>query len=209
MPTNSKEERHRHWEGVYRDRSPTVVSWYQIRPDISLELIHATGKSPDATIVDVGGGASTLVDHLLDAGWSSVLVLDISETALAHVRERLGARAKRVTWIAADVTAWRPNTKIDIWHDRAVLHFFTGADDQKAYAERAKLALRHGGWAIIAGFTPGGPRKCSGLDIVQHDAHSLRALLGDAFELVDFRDELHRTPSGSTQAFRYHLFRRG
>lgn len=202
------QEPERRWDSVYRGKRPTEVSWFQSRPDISLELIHETGAPPDATIADIGGGASTLVDHLLDEGRTSILVLDVSGAALAHARARLAPRDARVTWIIADVTDWQSPCKVDIWHDRAVLHFLTEETDQKAYADTARRAVTQGGWAIIAGFAPGGPRKCSGLDIVQHDAHSLRALLGDAFTLVDTREELHQTPAGRDQAFRYHLFRR-
>lgn len=201
-------ERHNHWEGVYRDRPPTKVSWFQHRPNLSLDLIDRTGLTHAARILDVGGGASTLVDHLLNAGWTALSVLDISETALALARQRLGERAIRVTWIAADITSWQPELEIDLWHDRAVLHFLTDAGDQKAYADTARRALQHEGWMVIAGFAPGGPRKCSGLDVVQHDAASLGNLLGDQFELVDWKDESHCTPAGSLQEFRYHLFRR-
>ena len=207
MKTVSQERQH-HWEGVYHGKRPTEVSWFQNRPGISIDLIHKSGLSPDATIVDIGGGASTLVDHLLEEGRTSVLVLDISKAALAHARARLGARAACVTWIQADVTNGQPTCEVDLWHDRAMLHFLTKADDQKAYADTARQAVRRGGWVIIAGFAPGGPLKCSGLDIVQHNAKSLRSLLGDEFELVDTRDELHRTPAGGGQEFLYHLFRR-
>ena len=204
----TKTERQSHWESVYRDKRPTEVSWFQSRPEISLALIRATGLTSDATIIDIGGGASTLVDRLLDEGRISILVLDISGAALAHARARLGKRADGVTWIRADVTTWQTSREVDLWHDRAVLHFLTEPGDQKAYADAAKRALKRGGWAIIAGFAPDGPRKCSGLDIVQHDARSLNALFGDEFPLVDTRNELHRTPAGGEQAFRYHLLRR-
>lgn len=196
------QERQHHWDTVYRGKRPTEVSWFQSRPRISLDLIRETGVPPDATIVDIGGGASTLVDHLLDEGRTSVLVLDVSEAALARLAPW------RVTWIIADVTDWQPPCKVDIWHDRAVLHVLSEAADQNAHAGTAKRTVTQGGWAIIAGFAPGGPRKCSGLDIVQHDARGLRALLGNEFKLVDAREELHRTPAGASQAFCYHLFRR-
>jgi SAM-dependent methyltransferase len=200
--------RHRHWESVYASRSPGEVSWYQQRPETSLALIGATGLARDASILDVGGGASTLVDHLLASGRTALAVLDISEAALAHARARLGARSEDVEWIAADITRWHPLRQFDLWHDRAVLHFLTAATDQRAYADRLRATVKPRAWAMIAGFAPGGPLKCSGLEIVQHDADSLRALLGEAFELTDVREELHRTPWGSEQAFRYHLFQR-
>lgn len=202
-------ERNAHWQGVYESKAPDEVSWFQERPDVSLAMIDAAELPRDAAILDVGGGASTLVDHLLAAGYSSLTVLDISEAALARARARLGSSAERVTWIATDVTCWQSHAPVDLWHDRAVLHFLTASKDQQAYAAALRATVRPLGWAIIAGFAPGGPMKCSGLDIVQHDADSLRALLGEEFRLVDARDEVHRTPGNAEQAFRYHLWRRG
>ncbi len=202
------DDRRTHWEDVYSKKSPGEVSWYQATPEISLDLVRRTGLPRDAAIVDVGGGASTFVDHLLREGYSSLHILDISGHALSHARERLGAAAGRVGWIVADVTRWRPDVSADLWHDRAVLHFLTDPDDQNAYADTLRTTLKPGGWAIIAGFAPGGPRKCSGLDIVQHDATSLQRLLGPEFRLVETRDENHATPWGAPQAFRYHVFRK-
>ncbi|MCW3847914.1 class I SAM-dependent methyltransferase [Sphingomonas sp. LB-2] len=203
------DERHTHWQSVYGTKAPGDVSWFQERPDVSLTLIEATGLPSEAAILDVGGGASTLVDHLLASGHSSLAVLDISEAALEHARRRLGSEADRVQWIASDVTRWRAAAPVDLWHDRAVLHFLTARPDQEAYFDTLRAALKPGGWAIIAGFAPGGPLKCSGLEIVQHDAESLAALLDYEFRLIDTRDEVHHTPWGAEQAFRYHLFWRG
>ena len=197
-----------HWETIYREKSPEAVSWRQERPDLSIELIHQAELAPDATILDVGGGASTLVDHLLAEGRRSLIVLDISETALAHGRERLGEDAQRVKWVTADVTTWTPDIKVDFWHDRAVLHFLTKRADQDAYFRTLKRALCPSGWVMIAGFAPGGPIECSGLPIMQHDAENLQNLLGDDFTLIHAYDETHLTPSGAEQAFRYHLFHR-
>ncbi len=199
-------ERRGHWQGVYGAKAPGEISWFQERPDVSLELIEATGLANDASILDVGAGASTLVDHLIAGGHSSLAVLDISEEALRHAQARLGTDADRVRWIAADVTHWCAEKPVDLWHDRAVLHFLTVRADQKAYAETLRAALKPCGWAIIAGFAPGGPLNCSGLEIVQHDAESLAELLGYEFELIETRDEAHHTPWGAEQAFRYHLF---
>src|SRR5690606_18930920 len=160
-----------------------------------------------AAVVDVGGGASTLVDHLLEQGLAPTVV-DISHEALEHSRSRLGARADDVRWVVADVTKCRPQAQFDLWHDRAVLHFLIERASQQAYAACLRAALKPGGYAIIAGFAPGGPEKCSGLPVVQHDAASLSALLGREFELTHTRNETHRTPSGAEQAFRYHVFRK-
>ena len=206
MTETIEDERHAHWQSVYGTKAPGDVSWFQERPDVSLALIEATGLSNEAAILDVGGGASTLVDHLLGLGHSSLAVLDISEEALQHAQGRLGFDADRVQWIASDVTRWRPGAPVDLWHDRAVLHFLTAREDQQAYADTLRASLKPCGWAIIAGFAPGGPLKCSGLEIVQHDANSLAELLGYEFELIETRDEVHHTPWGAEQAFRYHLF---
>jgi SAM-dependent methyltransferase len=158
-------------------------------------------------VIDIGGGASTLTDHLLDAGYADLSVLDISETGLAQLKARLGAGAERVRWIVADITKWKPERVYDIWHDRAVLHFLMDVSDLDAYARSLRAAVRPGGIAIIAGFAPGGPEKCSGLPIVQHDHISLGALIGREFALLETRDETHHTPWNSEQAFRYHVFR--
>jgi hypothetical protein len=197
-----------HWDDVYSAKRAEEVSWHQAEPALSLKLIRRTGIARDAALVDVGGGASTLVDHLIRDGFSDVTVLDIAAPALEHSRARLGADAERATWIAADVTAWRPGKRFRLWHDRAVLHFLTEPDHQAAYARTLHAALEGDGWAIIAGFAPGGPAKCSGLPIVQHDGESLQRLLGDELDLMETHNETHLTPWGAEQAFRYHLFRR-
>jgi 2-polyprenyl-3-methyl-5-hydroxy-6-metoxy-1,4-benzoquinol methylase len=196
-----------HWQATYASKAPGEVSWFQDQPRVSLDLIHQCKAPLDAPIIDVGGGASTLVDYLLDEGRANVAVLDIADAALDHARARLGARAIEVEWIAADVTAWRPTRQFLVWHDRAVLHFLTKAEDQAAYARTLDAALAPGGFAIFAGFAPGGATRCSGLDVVQHDAASLGALFG-FLALLDVREEAHRTPWGSEQPFRYHLFER-
>lgn len=196
-----------HWDKVYSTKSPEQVSWRQARPDVSLELIGSVDLRRGAAVVDVGAGASTLVDHLLEQGFAPTVV-DISHAALEHSRSRLGARADEVRWVVADVTKCKPQAQFDLWHDRAVLHFLIERDDQQAYAACLRAALRSGGHAIIAGFAPGGPQKCSGLPVVQHDAMSLTALLGQNFEQIHTRSETHFTPSGAEQAFRYHLFRK-
>ncbi len=196
-----------HWETIYSKKPPETVSWRQERPDLSIELIYQAKLKSDATILDVGGGASTLVDHLLAERHHALAVLDISQASLTQARRRLGERARRVKWITADITTWKPDISVDFWHDRAVLHFLTERSDQEAYFRALKSAVSAGGWVMIAGFAPGGPTQCSGLPIVQHDAVSLQNLLGDDFTLLDTRHETHRTPSGAEQAFRYHLFR--
>lgn len=201
-------DRQGHWESAYSSKRPDETSWFQVRPQVSLDLIERTGVSKGAPIIDVGGGASTLVDHLLDAGYSSISVLDVAEASLAHSRARLGERAASVKWIVADITRYQPRVGHQVWHDRAVLHFLTSPIDQRAYGDALRAAVEKNGWVIIGGFAKGGPVRCSGLEIVQHDAASLAGLLGGEFSLVGERSETHRTPWAAEQLFAYHLFRR-
>lgn len=197
-----------HWENVYHTRSPLEVSWYQREPQLSLQLIDASGVAADAGIIDVGGGASVLVDRLLDHGYSRLGVLDISGAALAHARERLGGRAGEVDWFEADVTSFRAERSFGLWHDRAVFHFLTDAGDRAAYVKTLEATLAPHGHVIIATFAPGGPAMCSGLDIVQYDADKLCGELGAGFELVEQRSEMHHTPADKDQAFNFFRLRR-
>lgn len=199
-----------HWDNVYANKRADEVSWFQPRPELSLKLIHRTGAARDAAIIDVGGGASALVDTLLEDGFSDLSVLDISAAGLEQAKRRLGAGADRIDWIVADITRWRPQRgrRYGVWHDRAVLHFLTDTSSQRAYGDAVRAATQPGVWVIIGGFAPGGPMKCSGLDIVQHDAESLWALLGSDFALLETHGEIHLTPAGGEQRFRYHVFQR-
>jgi SAM-dependent methyltransferase len=200
--------RHAHWQDVYRGRAPEAASWYQPEPTVSLALIAATGLPAGAGVIDVGGGASTLVDCLLDRGFDDLTVLDVAEDSLAAARARLGDRAARVAWIAADVTAWSPDRRWDLWHDRAVFHFLTAPADQRAYVAALDRALAPGGHVVIATFAPEGPDRCSGLPVVRYDEARLGAALGPGFRFVESRREDHRTPGGATQAFLYQRYRR-
>ena len=200
--------RRAHWENVYRSKGEREVSWFQERPDISVELIRATGVDHRSAIVDIGGGASRLIDALLDEGFTAITVLDLSESALARSKARLGARGAKVQWIAADVTAWQPAKTFDVWHDRAAFHFLTEAADRDAYAQRVLQAVRPGGNVIIGTFALDGPERCSGLPVVRHDAASLAAVLGPSFAPVESRNEAHNTPFGTVQRFQFSRFRR-
>ena len=195
--------RKQHWEKVYDEKCVDEVSWYQAYPQVSLELIRETGLGPEAAVIDVGGGASVLVDHLLDAGFQRPAVLDISGSALRAARERLGDRAGEVDWIEADVTGFRAVRPFDLWHDRAVFHFLTEAEDRRFYLDALMETVRPGGHVVIATFSPEGPTQCSGLDIVQYDEARMRETVGDRLRLVGSRDEYHQTPAGKEQAFRY------
>ena len=202
----SATDRQTHWQNVYTSKGEKEVSWFQDRPAISLEFIAAAKVQPDATIIDIGGGASRLVDALLDEGYSNLTVLDLSEAALASSRERIGPRAAAVKWVAADVTTWQPPEPYDVWHDRAAFHFLTEETDRQAYVSRLTIALRSGGQAIIGTFALDGPERCSGLPVTRYDAASLAAALGPRFRLLENRKEEHRTPWGASQIFQFSRF---
>ena len=199
-------DRKEHWERVYRDKLPGEVSWYQQEPSLSLQLISRLALAPDAPIIDIGGGASTLVDQLLDRGFTNISVLDVSTNALAHAKSRLELRAKLVNWYEQDVTLFEPPNRFALWHDRAVFHFLTRNADRDRYISILKKALEPGGHFIIMTFAIGGPLKCSGLDIVQYDANKMTELLGPDFELAETGKEVHETPAGGRQSFAYFRF---
>ena len=201
--------RRTHWQNVYRTQRLDAVSWYQPHLSVSLQLLAAAGLSAASRLIDVGAGASTLVDDLLDQGLRDVSVVDVSEEALALTRRRLGERANLVTWYTGDVLELAlPCGSFDFWHDRAVLHFLTDPGDAARYAHIAASALAAGGHAVIAGFAPEGPDRCSGLPVAQRSARDVAAIFAPAFALVAERTEQHRTPGGSDQSFSYALLRR-
>ena len=197
----------RHWETVYRTRTPTEVSWYQENPARSLELIHRTGVRRTAPVIDVGGGASRLVDYLLADGFTDIAVLDVSAAALRQARERLGPAAERITWVEADVTTLVPRRRYQVWHDRAVFHFLTHAQDQQRYVGVLRAALAPHGDVVIATFGLEGPERCSGLPVQRYNATTLAAELGTGFTLMGEEREPHVTPAGTVQQFQYSWFR--
>jgi SAM-dependent methyltransferase len=200
-------DRRRHWEDVYTTKDEKEVSWFEENPAISLALIRSTGLNRGSSIIDVGGGASRLVDALIDEGFQAVTVLDISEKAMAIAKARLGALGTSVRWVVADVTKWEPSETYDVWHDRAALHFLAESKDRIAYAQRVHRAVRAGGHVIIGTFAPDGPERCSGLQVVRHSAASLGEMLGGEFELMESRPSVHLTPTGATQRFQFSRFR--
>jgi SAM-dependent methyltransferase len=203
-------DRQNHWQTVYTTKGESEVSWFQENPGISLELLDAAGMTVDSSIVDIGGGASRLVDELLARGLCKVAVLDLSGAALQTAKDRLGERAREVRWIVDDITEWKPSGQFDIWHDRAAFHFLTEDKDRQAYVKRLKATLRVGGQAVIGTFSLDGPEKCSGLPIMRYDANGLQSALGASFELVESRHVEHQTPWGSVQKFQFaRLERRG
>lgn len=192
---------HDHWHRVWTTRDAESVSWHQDDPAPSLRMIAAADLEPDTAVVDVGGGASRLVDRLLAEGYGDLTVLDIAAPALEQAQRRLEAAAERVAWVAGDVLAWQPQRRYGLWHDRAVLHFLTTPERQQAYRAAIERALSPGGTAIIAAFALDGPEKCSGLTVCRHDGESLSALLGPSFRLMAETNEHHRTPGGAAQSF--------
>lgn len=207
MPATTPSKQH--WEQVYATRPAEAVSWYQPHAERSLQLIHATGLGRQASIIDVGGGASTLADDLLGEGYTALTVLDLSAAALAAAQARLGPRASEVRWIEADiVTATLPLHAYDLWHDRAVFHFLTEERERKAYVAAVLRAVKPGGHVIVATFAPDGPLQCSGLPVMRYSADALHAEFGSAFELLAHQREEHRTPLGSVQRFVYCYCRR-
>jgi SAM-dependent methyltransferase len=202
-------ERQAHWQNVYQTKGERDVSWFEESPAISLALIQATGVGATASIIDIGGGASRLVDALLGEGFHRVTVLDLSDKALTTSRERLGEHGKQVSWIVADVTKWQPTEVFDVWHDRAAFHFLTEPADRAAYAARVQKAVRPGGHVIIGTFALDGPERCSGLPVSRHDAASIGEVLGRSFKFVETRRHEHETPSGVIQRFQFSRFQHG
>lgn len=202
-------DRQADWENVYTTKGETEVSWFQETPATSLDLLALVGAKPCDSVIDIGGGASRLVDGLLAQAFERLTVLDLSSAALATARQRLGAPGSHVTWIVADATTWEPQRNAyKIWHDRAAFHFLTDERDQRAYLQRLRTGLMIGGYAIIGTFALDGPETCSGLPVARHSSDSLSALLGAAFALVDSLRHEHATPWGSTQKFQFSIFRK-
>lgn len=198
-----------HWENIYTTKPPTAVSWYQPEPRMSLDLILQTNPSPNARMIDIGGGASTLVDSLLAKHFLNVTVLDISSTAIQHARTRLGPLADRVTWIEADITSVSlPPAYYDLWHDRAVFHFLTRSADRARYIQAVQQAVKPGGHVIVATFALDGPSRCSGLETVRYSPDSLHDTFGSGYQLIESRNETHQTPFGTEQRFIYCYCRR-
>ncbi len=196
-----------HWENVYQNKKPGEVSWFQPRLNQSLDLILQSRVNPEVFIIDVGGGASTLVDDLLDKGYTNLSVLDLSAAALEVSKKRLGSKVKEVDWIEGDITAVKlPEKHYNLWHDRAVFHFLTAPHDRKGYLENLNRSLKVGGHLILATFSLKGPERCSGLDIVRYSPETLQIELGRNYHLLNSLEESHKTPFGTTQEFIYCLF---
>ena len=198
-----------HWEKVYTTKEADNVSWFQAHAELSMRLIRESCPRRDAAIIDVGGGASTLVDERLDDGYPNVTVLDLSSAALAESRRRLGVRGETVRWMEADITCaeFEPHS-FDLWHDRAVFHFLTTKKDRIAYVRQVLQAVKPGGHVIMATFGSDGPTQCSGLPVMRYAPDELHAEFGDAFTLLAHEEQLHHTPFGTDQQFVYCMCRK-
>jgi 2-polyprenyl-3-methyl-5-hydroxy-6-metoxy-1,4-benzoquinol methylase len=197
-----------HWEQVYREKAPDTVSWYRPHLETSLALIEKPAPERGASIVDVGGGESTLVDDLLAGGYQNLTVLDVSQIAIDVTKEAVGLVSDRVQWITADIgnVGFAPNA-YDVWHDRAVFHFLTATEQRVAYVRQVARSVKPGGHVLVSTFGPEGPTKCSGLEVVRYDAESLHVEFGVRFRMLESLKELHNTSFGSTQQFLYCLCR--
>jgi SAM-dependent methyltransferase len=196
MPTDLKE----HWETIYETKTPDQVSWTQEIPTVSLEFIHKFNIPKSASIIDIGGGDSKLIDHLLKEGFTNVSVLDISEAAIGRAQKRLGKDAKKVTWIVSDILDFHPDKKYDVWHDRAAFHFQTDSKSIDQYLNIVKQSVE--GMVIVGTFSPEGPKKCSGLEIKQYDEDGMKEKFEkNSFKNIECKREDHITPSGAVQNF--------
>ncbi len=201
-------DRKTHWEDVFRTTAAEELGWYQGHPTMALNLIQSTGIQKPGSLIDVGGGDSSLVDHLLDQGFGLVTVLDISASALERAKARLGDRADLVTWIEADISDFRLFKTYDVWHDRAAFHFLTDAEHREKYCETMNRAVSAQGHVIISTFAYEAPPACSGLPVVRYSPEFLALAIGSNFELVESFEELHQTPGGNKQPFIYCRFTR-
>jgi trans-aconitate methyltransferase len=197
-----------HWENVYVTKNRDQLSWTQNNRSTSIEWMLRLSPNHDAKVIDIGGGTSEFVDQLLDAGFPSPTVLDISSSAIEKAKQRLGQNSQLVKWITTDVATFQPTEKYNLWHDRAAFHFLTKKEDRAHYIAVLKASLPIDGYALIATFAPNGPEKCSGLEVVRYSEEDLAAELGSDFELVKSQRETHVTPWGSEQAFVYCLFQK-
>ena len=197
-----------HWERVFATKGERDVSWFESVPEVSLQMLEASGMTAETCVLDVGGGDSRLIDHLTGRGMDCLAVLDVSGAALRRAQSRLGAKASIPVWIEADVTGQWTLKAMDIWHDRAVFHFLIAAEAQARYIARLEEILKRNGFAIIATFAPDGPEKCSGLPVARYSPELLAERLGPGFTLLEWRRHVHETPWGSQQAFQYSRFLR-
>lgn len=201
-------DRKEHWETIYQTKEPHQVSWTQIVPKTSLQLIQASALPKDARIIDVGGGDSLLVDHLLDLGYENISVLDISNAAIERAKKRLGERQTKINWIVSDIINFNPKKNYDCWHDRAAFHFLTNENEVKKYVEMVNQSLKPGSSLIIGTFSDKGPEKCSGITIQQYSESSLEERFSDSFSKEECLRTEHKTPFETLQNFIFCRFKK-
>lgn len=204
MDTNGAKQSH--WDQVYSTKALEQSSWYQPKPSISLDFVQQFSIAKDAAIIDVGGGDSLLIDHLLDLGYQNISVLDISSKALERAQNRLGERAQSVKWICADAAQFEPTEQYDFWHDRAAFHFLNTTADIQHYAQTAAQAIKPSGFLVIGTFSEQGPKKCSGLEIKQYSEQSLVQVFGNPFKKIHCQQVDHLTPTQAIQQFTFCVF---
>ena len=195
--------RKKHWEEIYTTKELQDVSWYQMTPETSLQLINKLKLTKNASIIDIGGGDSLLVDHLLDLGYTDITVLDISQQAIDKAKKRLGERLTEVTWIVTDITDFTSQKCYDLWHDRAAFHFLTAQNDINTYASTLSQSIQGNGTAIIGTFSKSGPKKCSGIDIKQYSQNEFEMVFGETFSTKGFINVDHLTPTKKEQNFNF------
>lgn len=200
--------RKNHWENIYNTKKLNEVSWYQPKPEISLDFILAANPDKDDAIIDIGGGDSFLADHLLETGFSNITVLDISAKAIERAKKRIGNKAERVKWIVSDIIDFTPTQQYDIWHDRAAFHFLTNEKEVKKYVAIAEQSIVQNGQLVIGTFSSNGPKKCSGIEIKQYAAENLAATFGSAFNLLNPKIIEHPTPFDTVQEFLFCSFQK-
>lgn len=201
-------DRKKHWEKIYQTKALEEVSWYQSRPETSLEFFRYYDVPKTARIVDIGGGDSLLVDHLLAEGYQNISVLDISEAAIARAQQRLGAKAQQVTWMVADAASFSPTEKYDFWHDRAAFHFLTEESEVNSYIRTAQQSISPGGILVVGTFSEKGPDKCSGITVKKYSETSMSERLKEYFEKIRCITVDHQTPSGTVQNFVFCSYRK-
>lgn len=200
--------RKKHWETIYQTKQLNEVSWYQPVPKTSLELVEKYIENKDASIIDIGGGDSFLVDHLLQLGFTNISVLDISEAAIERAKIRIGENANKVKWIISDISTFQPSEKYDFWHDRAAFHFLTNEEEIKRYVSNVTNSINTNGILAIGTFSENGPKKCSGIDITQYTEESIAELFTNGFEKIETFLVDHPTPFDTIQNFVFGVFKK-
>lgn len=200
--------REAHWESIYRTKKLTEVSWYQPLPETSLNFVHDLSIKKDSKIIDIGGGDSLFVDHLLDLGFVNITVLDISKTAIERAKKRLGKKAQLVKWIVSDITDFKPIEKYDFWHDRAAFHFLTKSNEIEKYHNIVNQSIADNGFMVIGTFSEKGPKKCSGIEIKQYSEKSMTHQFLASFDVQKCIEVNHTTPSGNHQHFVFCCFKK-